>query len=217
MAYPETETLERVPQTGIGLVISLVEGTKMDYKAVSGLRLAHLPIDDCDVPAPDHIRFVARLCALIHAFRTQQGVTTSVAVHCHHGRGRTGLILACYRVWIAIRHPEDSEGQTPPQALSDIDRALEGLYGVAGLGPSPRQVQYVSRFLAYISQHTPKEYLAAGDLAWETWPADVSSANRTWTCDGCEQTAYGTGEGLPCPLWCPRCGCPTGHPEYPCP
>lgn len=61
MPCPTEETLAALPDLGVGLVVSLLESSRGNYRLPAGLRLVRLPVDDGGVPAEIHLSLVARL------------------------------------------------------------------------------------------------------------------------------------------------------------
>ncbi len=97
---------------GIRAVLSLTE-TQLDQEALvrQGLASLHLPVPDMHAPTPDQIMralgFIDRQRAAGHA----------VVVHCLVGQGRTGTILAAYRI---------RAGATPEEALRQVRAVCPG-------------------------------------------------------------------------------------------
>jgi hypothetical protein len=102
MPCPEEADLEGLSALGIGLIVSLLESSRGNYRLPVGMRLARLPIDDEHAPAEAHLELVEHTLELVHRFRLQSRENRGVAVHCLHGRGRTGLFLAAYRAYGAV-------------------------------------------------------------------------------------------------------------------
>lgn len=89
--------LAAIAAAGVTHLITLTEeGMPQPRLAAHGLEGRHFPIPDMGVPA---LAAAARLCRDISRL-TRAGAV--VAVHCHAGLGRTGLVLAAVLVWEGI-------------------------------------------------------------------------------------------------------------------
>lgn len=111
---------------GIGAVLTLTE-TPLDDDVVAqqGLVALHLPVPDMQAPAPD--QFMSALSFIDR----QRARGRAVAVHCLVGQGRTGTILAAYRV----------------RTGAGVDAALRELRGLCpGAVGSPVQEQALHAF-----------------------------------------------------------------------
>jgi hypothetical protein len=206
MSQPRSEgNLQALAKAGVGLVISLLEGRFMGYRAVGGVRLVHLPIIEGSV-FPDAQRpRVAKLCAFIDRFRLGPGLTRSIAVHCHAGERRTGMLLLCYCAYARVVRPRDREGGAPYEVLPLLKDRLAGAHGQSIRGPKPYQILGAATFFDWLqnSLETSWEQAADDELAWQ------SAASGTWTCAHCLGRFTGPGPAS-APMWCPTCGRPSG-------
>ena len=101
--------------------------------------MVRLPIDDEHAPADAHLELMVRTMELIHRFRLTDPDRRGVAVHCLHGRGRTGLFLAAYRAFVASRHPA-------AEARAEVDRLLQRTYGIPITALEADQARWLTRF-----------------------------------------------------------------------
>lgn len=95
------QALHDFATVGVSTVIVLAgedelrERTGLDLLALyrdSGLEVLHVPLADLGAPAPaDRDRFAAALATALARLRAGR----HLAVHCHAGKGRTGLFAAC--------------------------------------------------------------------------------------------------------------------------
>ncbi|XP_018022510.1 dual specificity protein phosphatase 23 [Hyalella azteca] len=70
------------------------------------LHIQTIPVEEFEPPTLDQIHEFIGICELARARQV------AVCVHCRMGRGRTGVMLACY----LIRY----QGQVPQQAISNV-------------------------------------------------------------------------------------------------
>lgn len=113
---------------GIGAVLSLTETPlTVDIVTRHGLHVLHLPIPDLHAPTPE--QFMRALSFIDR----QRAAGRAVVAHCLVGQGRTGTILAAYRI---------RNGAAPEQALHEIREICPGAVG------SPEQEQALQRFAA---------------------------------------------------------------------
>jgi len=213
MPRPDEATLKSMPRLGIGLVVSLLEGAQMDYKAPRGLRLAHLAIDDGKCLADIHVPVVARLCAFIHQFRNGSETPNSVAVHCLGGQARTGLMLALYRAYLGVFHPDDLDAQKPSEeAFHEIQRHLHRVYRVWLTGPNGQQRRWAGHFFSELQNSSRLKSICVKARANEVlWHRRVAVADGLlWRCDYCGEEAVGKPGGSSSPMCCPICGRATG-------
>jgi atypical dual specificity phosphatase len=113
---------------GIGAVLSLTELPLAEVAlARHDLATLHLPVPDLHAPTPDDF---------LHALRfidRQRMHGRAVAVHCLMGQGRTGTVLAAYRI---------RAGVAAAQALRELRALCPGAIG------SPEQERALQLFAA---------------------------------------------------------------------
>lgn len=99
-------------EQGIGAVLSLTE-TALPEEALAQHDLAylHLPVPDHTPPTPPELE---RALAFIDR---QHFAGRAVVVHCLMGQGRTGTVLAAYRI---------RSGATPEDALAELRAICPG-------------------------------------------------------------------------------------------
>ncbi len=111
---------------GIRAVLSLTETPLAeDVVARHGLETLHLPVPDLTAPTPEQL-----MRALLF-IDTQRAHGRAVAVHCLVGEGRTGTVLAAYRI---------RGGVVPDEALRELRAHRPGAIG------SPAQEQALRAF-----------------------------------------------------------------------
>lgn len=104
--------LAAIAGAGVTHLVSLTEEPfPRERLAPHGIELHHFPIPDMGVPA---LATAARICRDVTRWMRQGSV---VAVHCHAGLGRTGLVLATILVW---------EGLSPQAAIDSLRAERKG-------------------------------------------------------------------------------------------
>lgn len=122
----EEEDLVAIASAGVELLVSLTEEAIPAAKLRAyGIRGRHLPIADMGVPA---LGPAARVCRELER-EMENGAR--VAVHCHAGLGRTGMMLAAALVWL---------GRPPEAAIAEV-RSHTPLY-IQGAA----QLDFIRRF-----------------------------------------------------------------------
>ncbi len=109
------EDLAWLRMRGIGALLSLTE-TPLDARMLArhGFDVLHLPVDDLHAPS------AAQLHYALDFIDRQHALDRSVAVHCLMGQGRTGTVLAAYRI---------RAGSTPDDALAELRALTPGAIG----------------------------------------------------------------------------------------
>ncbi|XP_054651760.1 dual specificity protein phosphatase 23b [Dunckerocampus dactyliophorus] len=93
LAVPRmTAEYQYLLDNGIKHLVCLCERKPNNYDTCPRLQLHHIKMADFTAPSPSQIdRFLAIV-------EEANGNGEGVAVHCMHGHGRTGTMLACYLV-----------------------------------------------------------------------------------------------------------------------
>lgn len=93
LAYPcAVDHYNFLFQSGIQHLVCLCESLPPFYDSCPGVQIHHIGIVDFTPPSPAQIR---RFLTIVDEANAKD---EGVAVHCMHGHGRTGTMLACYLV-----------------------------------------------------------------------------------------------------------------------
>lgn len=114
MSHPgaDGKLFSELRESGIGAVVTLTERPLgINISDRFGFECLHLPIRDMDAPHPEQVELFVRFCD------NQIDAGNAVAVHCLAGRGRTGVMLACYLV---------HRKQAPGKAIEKVRRVRPG-------------------------------------------------------------------------------------------
>jgi protein tyrosine phosphatase (PTP) superfamily phosphohydrolase (DUF442 family) len=139
---PTEEGYQSLAANGVTTIVDLRASTSQaELEAVQalGFEVVHLPLDDGQVPGPELIH------RLVDVVERSPG---RVFVHCQAGVGRTGSVVAAYRVWMGQASP----GTTLTDNLAIGPPTLEQLAFTAGLSPGeadgpPMPIVVASRVL----------------------------------------------------------------------
>jgi tyrosine-protein phosphatase SIW14 len=106
---PKPGGLQKLRAMGVKTVINLRGAddlSRAEGKEAGSMGLRYYDISLPGLSGPSDAE-VARVLAIINAPESQP-----VFVHCHHGRDRTGMIIACYRIshdgWTAAQAKEEA-------------------------------------------------------------------------------------------------------------
>lgn len=161
----QSGTLQAMVDLNFGMVLNLQELGEHAHCGPGNLRTSGLSYDPDtfmragvgyypmfwpDMEVPD-LPKVLNIVQVMHGVVHTEG--RRVAVHCHAGLGRTGLVIACFLVF--------SEGLTPTGAVARVRR------GRPGALQTPDQVAFVSvfeRWVAHLRCHHWPSGLSAQEL-----------------------------------------------------
>ncbi|XP_060523873.1 dual specificity protein phosphatase 23-like [Cylas formicarius] len=111
--WPRTEeNLDFLITMGIKHLVTLSSEFIPPLANVSGLEWTFIPIEEFEAPVLDDIRKFITIC------EKHRQKNEAVAVHCRSGRGRTGVMVACYLVHYF--------GIIPPSAICNVRMARSG-------------------------------------------------------------------------------------------
>ncbi|XP_045213602.2 dual specificity protein phosphatase 23-like [Mercenaria mercenaria] len=103
MGYPDDETnILYLIKNGITHIISLTEFTPRCLRRFPEIEVLSVKVDDLTAPSLDQIK------QCLHFIDRCISNEKAVVVHCLHGRGRTGTILACHLVKRYNMDPDDA-------------------------------------------------------------------------------------------------------------
>ncbi|RVE46940.1 hypothetical protein evm_008419 [Chilo suppressalis] len=101
MAFPRNkENLKFLVNQGITHLVTLTAGKKPPVDDIARIRWSEIPIEEFGVPTVDDVKKFIDICK-----RADKNGEV-IGVHCRHGRGRTGTMLACYLVYFQNMAPE---------------------------------------------------------------------------------------------------------------
>nr|XP_046268829.1 dual specificity protein phosphatase 23b isoform X2 [Scatophagus argus] len=93
LAHPRmTSEYQYLLDSGIKHLVCLCERKPLYYDSCPELKLHHIKVEDFTPPSPSQIE---RFLSIVEEANSKG---EGVAVHCMHGHGRTGTMLACYLV-----------------------------------------------------------------------------------------------------------------------
>lgn len=132
---PQGKILEDYRSVGISAVVVLAEQVEilhtahvdlLQFYAEQGMKVISLPIPDFGIPKPPNFsQVIFEAITLVN-----QG--SNLAVHCHGGKGRTGLFLACMAKQI--------KGMPADQAIQWVQRFIPGAV------ETQEQIQFVQSY-----------------------------------------------------------------------
>jgi protein tyrosine phosphatase (PTP) superfamily phosphohydrolase (DUF442 family) len=139
---PSDEGYRSLAANGVTTIVDLRASTsdaELEGVRALGFEVVHLPLEDGQAPGPE---LVHDLMAVV------EDSPGRVFLHCQAGVGRTGSVVAAYRVWMGQASP----GTTLTDNLAIGPPTLEQLAFTAGLAPGeadapPMPVVVASRVL----------------------------------------------------------------------
>ncbi|KAL0270267.1 UNVERIFIED_CONTAM: hypothetical protein PYX00_007733 [Menopon gallinae] len=113
MAWPQsTDNIRYLIDRGIKHLVTLSPEKRPPVSDFPGMEWTEIPVAEFEAPTLDQIREFVAICER-HRQRNQ-----AVGVHCRQGRGRTGVMAACFLVRF--------QDLSPGTAITDIRIKLPG-------------------------------------------------------------------------------------------
>ncbi|PSN37353.1 Dual specificity protein phosphatase 23 [Blattella germanica] len=103
MGWPQTlENFKFLEQQGIKHLVTLSPEKRPPARAFPEINWIEIPIEEFCAPTLKQMKDFIDLC------KTCRSKQEPVGIHCRMGRGRTGVMAACYLVYFCDQHPDQA-------------------------------------------------------------------------------------------------------------
>ncbi|CAG4939674.1 dual specificity protein phosphatase 23-like [Colias croceus] len=148
MAFPRhKENLKFLVNQGITHLVTLTAGKKPPVDDMPRLKWTEIPVEEFDVPTVEQIEKFIDIC------KKADKNGEVLGIHCRQGRGRSGVMLACYLVHFHRFDPE--------QALNVIRMIRNGSCDFC------EQEEAVGRYYEHLTENNPLRFGVSGEVMEE--------------------------------------------------
>ncbi|CAH0596898.1 unnamed protein product [Chrysodeixis includens] len=148
MAFPRNkENLKYLVNQGITHLVTLTAGKKPPVDDIARLRWSEVPVEEFETPNVEQVKKFIDVC------KKSDKNGEVMAVHCRQGRGRSGVMLACYLVHFHRFLPDQAMNVIRMIRPSSLD--------------SDEHEESVGRYFEYLTEDNPLKFGVSVDVMEE--------------------------------------------------